>query len=322
MTETDLRQFVDPELRPLLDRLGPASLDAASLPAARASRQPPPGMKDDLPVITAERLIPAMPDDPDVRVLVIEPETTSDMPRPAVLHIHGGGFVMGTPDAMAPTLRRWALELDCVIVSVDYRLAPEHPFPAPMEDCYATLLWMADKAGELHIDTSRIGVAGESAGGGLAAGLALLTRQRGGPALAFQNLQYPMLDDRTVLATPEIPGSGAFVWTPEMNVFGWESYLATTPGEDGVSPFAAPARAASLNDLPPTYIGVGSIDLFLSEDLSYATRLMQAGVPVELEVFPGAFHAFELDPRAGVTIRSSTRRLDAMRRAMALPYAG
>lgn len=321
MTETDLRQFVDPELRPLLDRLGPASLDISSLPEARAKRQPPPGMKDNLPALTAARLIPGMPDDPDVRVLIVEPAAASEKPRPAMLHIHGGGFVMGTPDSMTPTLRRWAVELDCVIVSVDYRLAPEHPFPAPLEDCYAALLWLAENASDLNVDAKRIGVAGESAGSGLAAGLALLTRQRGGPALAFQNLQYPMLDDRTVLTTPDIPGCGAFLWTPEMNVFGWKSYLGTEPGGEGISPFAAPARASSLHDLPPTYIGVGSIDLFLSEDLSYAMRLMQAGVPVELEVFPGAFHAFELDPRAGVTIRSSARRLDAMRRAMLPLYS-
>ncbi|MCH4090209.1 alpha/beta hydrolase [Acetobacter sp.] len=318
MTEADFRRFVDPELRPLLDRLGPPSLDLASLPEARAKRQPPPGMKDTLPVLTAARLIPGMPDDPDVRVLVVEPAAASDTPRPAMLHIHGGGFVMGTPDAMSPMLRRWALELDCVIVSVEYRLAPEHPFPAPLEDCYAALIWMAENAAFLRIDPTRIGVAGESAGGGLAAGLALLCRQRGGPALAFQNLQYPMLDDRTVLAKPTIPGGGAFLWTPEMNVVGWECYLGIRPGGEGISPFAAPARAASLESLPPAYIGVGSIDLFLREDLDYATRLMQAGVSVELEVFPGAFHAFELEPRAGVSIRSSTRRLDAMRRAMRL----
>lgn len=321
MTETDLRQFVDPELRPLLDRYGPSTLDATSLAEARAKRQPPPGMKDDLPARTEIGLIPGMPGDPEVRVLVIAPEAASATPRPAILHIHGGGFVMGNPDSMAAALRQWALKLDCAIVSVDYRLAPEHPFPAPLEDCYAALVWMAGKAADLNIDPKRIGVAGESAGGGLAAGIALLTRQRGGPALAFQSLQYPMLDDRTVLSTPDIPGCGAFLWTPEMNVFGWESYLGSPPGGEGISPFAAPARAASLNDLPPTYIGVGSIDLFLREDLAYAMRLMQAGVPLELEIFPGAFHAFELEPRASVTIRSSERRLDAMRRAMASPQA-
>ncbi|NHN88149.1 alpha/beta hydrolase [Acetobacter conturbans] len=318
MSHTDSRHLVDPELRSLLERFGPAELDASSLAATRVRHMPPPGMRDDLPVTTTEHYIPGMPDDPAVRVLVIAPNAPATKPRPAMVHIHGGGFVVGTPDAFVPTLRHWATQLGCVIVSTDYRLAPENPFPAPLEDCYATLLWTVAQAEMLMIDPSRIGVVGESAGGGLAAALALLTRQRGGPALAFQSLQYPMLDDRTVLTHPDIPGAGAFLWTAEMNRFGWESYLgATAVGAAGVSPFAAPARASSLADLPPTYIGVGSIDLFLEEDIAFARRLMQAGVPVELQVFPGAFHAFEWEPRAGVTVRSGIRRVDAMRRAMA-----
>lgn len=316
MTSIDLRQYVDPELLPLLDRLGPAHLDAASLPEARALRQPPPGMRDSLQVFTTERHIPGMPDAPDVRVLIVTPEKTPTKPRPAILHIHGGGFVMGTPDMALPMIRRWSNELDCVVVSVDYRLAPEHPFPAPLEDCYAAFVWMTDIAAELDIDVTRVGVAGESAGGGLAAGLALLAKQRGGPKLAFQNLQYPMLDDRTVLTVPTIPAAGAFLWTPEMNRFGWTSYLGGEPGAEGISPFAAPSRAHVLTDLPQTYIGVGTIDLFIEEDLDYARRLMQSGVPVEMEIFPGAFHAFELQPLAGITTRSGTRRMDALCRAM------
>ncbi|NHO31297.1 alpha/beta hydrolase [Acetobacter fallax] len=312
------RALVDPELLPLLDRLGPSALDEHLLPAARAERQAVPGAMDKLPVETFSRNIPGMPGDPDVRVLISRPEKASPGPLPAILHIHGGGFVMGTADRFLPLLRKWAHDLDCVVISVDYRLAPETSFPGPLDDCYAALLWAVAEAGELNIDVSRIGVAGESAGGGLAAGLALLARQRSGPHLAFQNLQYPMLDDRTGPDSPRNPVTGDYVWTRDMNVFGWRSFLGVMPGVEGISPFAAPTRATDLSGLPPAYIGVGTLDLFLDENMDYALRLIRAAVPVEIDVFPGAFHAFELQPRAAITRRSMARRTDALRRAMIL----
>ncbi|NHN84715.1 alpha/beta hydrolase fold domain-containing protein [Acetobacter musti] len=314
---SDNLALVDRELLPLLDRLGPAALDGTLLDAARAERAGPPGMVDKLPVETIARHIPGMPGDPEVRVLVSRPKVVSSAPMPAILHIHGGGFVMGTADRFLPLLRKWADDLNCVVISVDYRLSPETPFPGPLDDCYAALVWAVANAAALDIDAGRIGVAGESAGGGLAAGLALLVRQRSGPRLAFQNLQYPMLDDRTGPDSPRNPVTGDYVWTREMNVFGWQSFLGTAPGAKGISPFAAPARAGDLSDLPPAYIGVGTLDLFLDEDVDYALRMIRARVPVELDIFPGAFHAFELEPRAGVTRRSMARRTEAMRRAMA-----
>lgn len=308
------RHLVDPELLPLLDRLGTPFLDAATLPEARARRVVPPGTKDGRAARTARHQIPGAAGDPDVRVFVSRPEQDSAATRPAILHIHGGGFVMSSAEASLPLARRWAEELDCVVVSVDYRLAPETPFPGPLDDCYAALCWMVAEAVPLGIAPERVGVAGESAGGGLAAGLALLARERGGPALLFQNLQYPMLDDRTVTETTPNPVTGEFVWTRPMNSFGWRSYLGVEPGASGLSPFAAPARAQNLADLPPTYIGVGTLDLFVDEDMAYALRLIRAGVDVELDVFPGVFHAFELSPRTTVSIRSAERRIEAMRR--------
>ncbi|GBQ23708.1 arylesterase [Acetobacter estunensis NRIC 0472] len=314
---TGTRSLVDPDLLPLLDRLDPPEiLNDDTLEAARARRVPPPMQRDTLSVTTEVQQAPGLADDPDVRVLVSRPSAPAPSPRPAILHIHGGGFVMGTPEAMLPLLRRWAHELDCVVISVDYRLAPEAAFPAPLDDCYAALKWTADNAETLGIDPARIGVAGESAGGGLAAGLTLLVRQRGGPTLAFQNLQYPMLDDRTVTATSPNPVTGEFLWTREKNHFGWRCYLGQEPGGTALSPFAAPSRANSLADLPPAYIGVGTLDLFLDEDLDYALRLIRARVPVELDVFPGAFHAFELQAGAAITKRSMNRRIEAMRQAM------
>lgn len=308
--------LVDPELLPFLEKIGHPVLNADTLAAARQLRMLPPEQDDGLPVETSDAHVPGMSGDPDVRVLISRPAQPSSLPRPAILHIHGGGFVMGTPDRFLPLQRRWAHELGCVVVSVDYRLAPETPFPGPLDDCYAALVWLA--AGNLpDVETSRIGVAGESAGGGLAAGLALLARHRSGPALIFQNLQYPMLDDRTGTTGECNPVTGDFLWTREMNEFGWASYLGVSPGRAGLSPFAAPARERSLAGLPPTWIGCGTLDLFLDEDVNYALRLIRDRVPVEMDIIPGAFHAFDMDTGAAVSQRSAFRRTDAMRRAFA-----
>jgi acetyl esterase/lipase len=180
-------------------------------------------------------------------------------------------------------------QLKIVVASVEYRLAPEYPYPAPLEDCYAGLRWFAGAAGELGVDGARIAIGGASAGGGLAAGLGLLARDRGEMAVAFQLLVYPMLDDRNLT-----PSSHAVVdpkvWNRTANTVGWNAYLAGQAGADDVAPYAAPARATDLAGLPPTYINVGDLDLFVDEDIAYAQALMRAGVPCELHVYPGAFH--------------------------------
>jgi triacylglycerol lipase len=242
-------------------------------------------------------------------------------PRPLLYHVHGGGYVMGKPEIWRPALLALAASMDITIVSVDYRLAPEFPYPAPIEDCYAGLKWAFDHADDLGIDTARIAVAGESAGGGLAAALCLLARDRGEVPICFQRLIYPMLDDRTCTLDDPHPYTGNFMWSPGSNAFGWKSLLGAEPGGDGVSPYAAPARAEDLRGLPPTYIDCGALDLFLEENLEFARRLTRAGVPVELHIYPGAYHGFQytgIQPGENVRVIATQARLsdDALRRAL------
>lgn len=209
--------------------------------------------------------------------------------RGGVLWIHGGGMVLGSPQQDARLCRRLADELDAVVVAPRYRLAPEHPFPTPFEDCYAGLQWLAALPEMTDVP---LVVAGASAGGGLAAGVVLAARDRGEATVTKQVLVYPMLDDRTA-ATDDPKDEDRRVWNNRANAFGWGAYLPVAPGSAEVSPYAAPARATDLAGLPPTWIGVGTTDLFHDEDVQYAERLKAAGVPTELEIVPGAFHGFD-----------------------------
>jgi acetyl esterase/lipase len=203
-----------------------------------------------------------------------------------------------------------------LVASVEYRLAPEHPFPAPLEDCYAGLQWLSSSARELGIDADRIAIGGASAGGGLAAGLALLARDRGGPAICFQMLVYPMLDDRNTTASSHAI-QDARLWNRQANLAGWNAYLGGRAGADDVPYHAAPARADDLRGLPPAYINVGDLDLFLDEDVDYACRLMAAGVPVELHVYPGAFHGSNtFVSRSALSRRWTEDELAALERAL------
>lgn len=210
---------------------------------------------------------------------------------PCILWIHGGGFVMGSHLDDGARLDRWCRLYGVVCVSVGYRLAPETPYPGPLEDCYDALRWTREQAAMLEVDHSLIGVAGSSAGGGLAAALTLVARDRGDIPLAFQMLIYPMLDDRTVDGdtTSHDP-----IWPSTANSYGWSSYLGSTRGGPAVPPYAAPARATDLANLPPALISVGAIDGFFDEDIRYAAKLRHAGVPVELHVYPGAPHGFDV----------------------------
>jgi acetyl esterase/lipase len=235
-----------------------------------------------------ERTVPARGEHPQVRVWVYEP-LERVRPSGALLWIHGGGFVLGDPVTYHDTCSRLADELGIVVVSVDYRLAPAHPFPAGLEDCWTALAWLADQGQGLGIDPRRIAVGGDSAGGGLAACLAQLAHDRADVTVAFQLLIYPMLDDRTVLRT-EHAGTGSFVWSPVSNRFGWTSYLGHAPRDEAPAPYAAAARREDLTGLPPAWIGVGEVDLFHAEDVAYARRLTAAGVPCELVVVPGMYH--------------------------------
>ena len=244
-------------------------------------------------VEVSEQEAPGRDGGPPVQVLVFKPDRSTQA-KPAILHIHGGGYVVGSAQLYRPQLASLAAQLGAVIVSVNYRLAPETVFPGAVEDCYAALAWLSDQAEALGVDPDRIVVSGESAGGGLAASLAILARDRGEFRLAGQVLTFPMLDDRTGSSRDLGPLAGEFVWTAASNRMGWEALLGHPPGTDGVSPYAAAARCEDLANLPPAFIAVGALDLFLEENLDYARRLARAGVPIEVKVYPGAVHGFVL----------------------------
>jgi triacylglycerol lipase len=210
--------------------------------------------------------------------------------------------------------RLFASELRCAIYSIDHRLAPESPHPAPVEDIYSVFVWLHANAARLGLDPARIGIKGESGGGGFAAAAALYARDRQGPKFAFQHLIYPMIDDRTAVRKDLHPYVGEFVWTQANNYFGWRSLLGEEPGLADVSPYAAAARAADVSGLPPTYISVGGLDLFLEENMNYADRLSRAGVQVELHIYPGAFHGFYRVPNARVTKQAEHDTREALRR--------
>jgi len=311
--------LVDPQLLPALEMFPPLELSRETLPSIRAAAASGPlgaPLPSDLPVTVAERIVEGPRAAPPVRVVLYTP-TQAVRPLPALFHIHGGGYVLGTPELSAAANLRRAADLGCLICSVDYRLAPETPHPGPLEDCYAALSWLFRHAGELGVDVRRIGMAGESAGGGLAAALALLTRDRGEFAPLFQHLIYPMMDDRSCLRTDQNPYVGEYLWTPETNRFGWSCYLGRDPGGPDIPAYAAAARAENLSGLPAAFIAVGALDLFLEENLDYARRLLRVGVPVELHVYPGAFHGFQLAANAAIAMAADRDSLEALRRAFA-----
>jgi acetyl esterase/lipase len=311
--------LVDPELVSILDLIPATALTQESLATNRASSAAILASMSvpDYPNVTVrERHVPGPEGAPDIRILLYQPTTQTAQSTAALLWLHGGGYVSGSVDLEDIRARAMAAELGCVMVSVDYRLAPETPFPGSLEDCYAVLRWLYANAGALGVDTGRLAVGGGSAGGGLAAALALLARDRGEVPLIFQVLIAPMLDDRTVTLDPPHPYTGEFIWTRESNRFGWTSLLSQEPGSDGISPYAAAARAENLARLPATFIAVGALDLFLEEDMEYARRLIRAGVPTELHVYPGVYHGFQMVPSAWVTQAVARDQISAIRRAL------
>ena len=317
MNEINTRALVDPQLLSLLDTWPTVELSPEMLPTLRDA--PPRIAVNPADVARADmeiRTIPGPKDAPDVEVRIYRPHGVSDV-LPGVLHIHGGGYVMGRAAMMEAAHRPLVADLRCCVVSVEYRLAPETPYPGSVEDCYAALRYVCGNDRDLGIDTGRLGVMGESAGGGLAAALALLVRDRREFKFAFQHLIYPMLDDRTCVTEDPHPHVGEFIWTPHNNRFGWASLLGKAPGSSDVSIYAAAARAQDLSDLPRTFIATGALDLFLEENIDYARRLMRAGVPVELHVYPGAFHGFNLAINADVTKRAARDSKAALARALA-----
>jgi acetyl esterase/lipase len=258
--------------------------------------------------------IPGPKGAPDVRVLVVNSEPGAS--RPGLLYLHGGGYVFGSARSDIPRIRELATELDCVVVSVDYRLAPETRWSGSLEDNYAGLKWLHDNSDTLGVDRTRIAVMGNSAGGGHAALLAIAARDRGEVPLVFQSLIYPMLDDRTGSSRAVPMHIGNIVWTARANQYGWRSFLGQEPGQKDAPAGAVPARVDDLVGLPPSFIGVGDIDLFVDEDIVYARRLIDAGVPTELVVVPGAFHGFILfAPDTTISEQFNEATYNALRRA-------
>jgi acetyl esterase/lipase len=314
---------LDPELAAPLDAWRNATKGGINLHDIQAARR----MMDELAeaqmakaqpiegVNSTDAQAPGPKGGPDVFVRIYQP---MDRPAalPALLWIHGGGYVLGSVERDDLLAKHLAKVGQCVVASVEYRLAPEHPFPAPVEDCYAALKWLAAHSAEFGVNKSRIAIGGASAGGGLAAGLALLTRDRAEVELAFQLLIYPMIDDRNIApASATVPDT--FVWTRENNLMGWRAYLGREPGGADVSPYAAAARGTDLKGLPPAYIPVGDLDLFVDENITYAQRLLAAGVPTELHVYPGAFHGFNgFVPGAEVSRRFNGDRDNALKRML------
>ena len=312
----DPYSLVDPELLPVLKQFPAFDLTAEMVGKFRQMPGAPP-----LPAPApqpVERHIPGPPGAPEVRLWVVDP-APSEKGKPLLLHMHGGGFMMIGPGWM-PMLQGIATDCHCVVVSVDYRLAPETRYPGALEDNYAALKWVHAHAAEFGVDRSRIAVGGESAGGTHAASLAIHARERNKEdvPICFQLLIYPALDDRTGSTNPAPPAIGHFMWTPSANRFAWSSLLGVPAGSSKVPAAAVPARVASVAGLPPAWIGVGSIDLFAEEDMEYARRLVHAGVGTELLVVRGAFHGFDLlVPDAEVSKQFTASWKSALRKAFA-----
>ncbi|CAN7372207.1 alpha/beta hydrolase [Bosea sp. LjRoot237] len=271
-----------------------------------------------LPALRVLTKLTAITRRPDAQVISVDANVSvhvfrpaSARPRsPALLWIHGGGMVLGDAAQDSGFCRLVADQLNIVVVSVEYRLAPEHPFPAPLEDCYTALQWLSRQP---EIDPTRIAIGGQSAGAGLAAALALLAKERGEIRPVLQLLSYPMLDDRTTTRT-DIDPRRLRLWSPASNRFGWRAYLGPATEDGNVSPLAAPARYDDLSGLPPAWIGVGTNDLFHDEDVAYARRLQQAGVASTLHVVPGAYHNFDsIEAKAAISrafVKAQTTALD------------
>lgn len=278
-------------------------------------RLPFPGSAIRAGVEVDQRTVPATATAPAVTVLTYQ-AATRPTPSGALLWIHGGGTIMGAPRDCHALCSRIAEELGLLVISVDYRLAPENPYPAALDDCYRALRWLHGNASDLGIDPARVAVGGQSAGGGLAATVAQRAHDTQVP-ISFQLLMYPMLDDRTVLPA-EADGRRAYTWTAASNRFAWTAYLGHPTQERDERPYIAAARRGDLNGLPPAWIGVGDVDLFHDEDVAYARRLREAGVECELLVEPGMYHGADelLDGRAASMTAFRNRALAALHTAL------
>lgn len=312
------RHLVDSELLPLLELMPATDLASMDLIELRVTSNARYAFLGPPPIAPVVHTL-AGPGGP-LDVYLYDP--APGIPgRAGLLHIHGGGMIMGSASVMQAGPAAMAQSLGIPVASVEYRLAPEHPFPAPQEDCLAALAWLAEQADNLGIDPDRIGITGESAGGGLAAAVALMARDLNGPRIAAQFLTYPMLDHRTGGSDCPYgnPVTGEFVWTRSSNRYGWGALRGDYEPTDHRCGWFAPTLAADLSGLPPTWIGTGSLDLFLDEDLDYARRLIAAGVPTELHVYPGAIHAFNVVTGSRLAQSFGRDLLSAMASWLAIP---
>jgi acetyl esterase/lipase len=312
--------LVDPELvlglsaMPVLSHLSAATVAGIRAQRLELARQlfgtvPLDGIR------VEEVSIPGPLNAPAVRALTYRP-LSSTAKMPALLHFHGGGLVFGSPEGRHAVTVELTRALGCFACSVDYRLAPDTQYPGAVEDGYCALKWLNDNAQLLNIDPRRITVIGESAGGGVAAALAILARDRGEYSISSQVLTYPMLDDRPS-TTHGYPTIGQHVWTRQNNEFGWRSYLGSIFDSETVPPTAAPARCRDFNGLPRAYVSCGNLDLFVVENMAYSQALIRSGVTTELRIYPGAFHGFDLIAGARVSKRLQADLRDAIARALA-----
>ena len=314
-----IKKQIDPDLLVMLD----TEVDLnfwENLPEARATRRAlseTAGTNLSIMdhIVFEDHLIPEAGNNPNLRIRVYRPKTTSG-PVPALLWVHGGGYVVGSIDSEVSIMQRLVDEVGCIVVAVEYRLAPEHPYPMPLDDCYQALSWLFANTDKLGINADKVAIAGISAGAGLAAGLALMARDLGDYKIIFQLLLCPMLDDRNDQPSTHMDLTG-ISWDRLCNQNGWQAYLAG-PYQAGLHHYAVPSRVEDLSNLPPAYISVGSLDLFLDEDIQYARRLLEAQVAAELHVFPGGIHAFEyFVPSARLSSRAHYLNYEILKHAFA-----
>ena len=322
-TSIDIASHVDSEYLETFSGLPVRVVDSTDVSSAvSAMRESAAARRAQLPavplpdgVIAEDHQVPGPHGAPKVMVRLYRPAALPDS-APALYWIHGGGMLLGSVEMDDAYCGRLADQLNAVIASVEYRLAPEHPYHAPLDDCYAGLAWLAGATDEIGVDPTRIAIGGASAGAGLAAGLAQLARDRGDVEVCFQFLVYPMLDDRNSTRSSHAITDGR-VWNRDTNHVGWNAYLSGQAGSEGIDAYAAPARSDDLSGLPPAYVCVGTMDLFVDEDIAYAQALLAADVPVELHVYPGAFHGSPNSiPNASLSVRWSADEQAALDRAL------
>ncbi|MBK7448630.1 MAG: alpha/beta hydrolase [Anaerolineales bacterium] len=312
MTENKVSK-THPDLQDALKKIPAINYNKMNLWLIRLGIALIPGPKAPAEVSIENIFIAGKDEKSKIRLRIYHPKATQTN-TPVLLWIHGGGYIIGKPEMEDTICIQFVRELGISIVSVDYRLAPKHAFPAGLEDCYSALIWIKQNSESFGFDITRIAIGGTSAGGGLAASLAQLAHDRKEVTPVFQLLTYPMLDDRTALHR-DIDDSNSPAWSQKSNRFGWESYLGEHYGADEILAYAVPARREDLTGLPPAWIGVGTLDVFYEEDMMYAQRMKEAGIECDLNVVEGAFHGFDvIDQHLYIVQEFRKSQIDALKK--------